>query len=136
MPDCIFCKIARLEIDAIKIRENDDFIAILDVFPNRRGMTIVFPKKHYNSDLTEVSNSVLSKWIIAAKEVMKLLKEKLWVPRVGLVIEWLEVNHLHFKLYPFRDNIWFSDGVWSGPRADNRELEKLAETLTNNNGYD
>lgn len=45
MEDCIFCKIVNGEVDSAKIWENKDFLAILDIKPNTKGMTLVLPKK-------------------------------------------------------------------------------------------
>ena len=47
MSDCIFCKIAKGEIPSVKIWEDDEFFAILDLFPNTKGMTLVIPKSHF-----------------------------------------------------------------------------------------
>ena len=77
MSDCLFCKIANKEIPAQIVRENEDYLAILDLFPNRKGVTLVIPKKHQDSDLTEVGDEPLKKGILASKKVMQLLKEKL-----------------------------------------------------------
>jgi histidine triad (HIT) family protein len=44
MKDCIFCKIANGEIESVKIWEDKDFFAILDVNPNTKGMTLVLTK--------------------------------------------------------------------------------------------
>ena len=38
-------------IPSVKIREDDDFVAILDAFPNRKGMTLVITKDHMDSDI-------------------------------------------------------------------------------------
>ena len=129
MENCIFCDIVNDKIAGHKIRENEKFLAILDVFPNRKGMTLVISKEHYHSDPTNVDTSIMQAWIQAVQEVMQLLKEKLWVPRVWLVIEGLEIDHLHFKLYPFWENVWFPNGVWSGPQANNKELEDLEKKI-------
>ena len=126
---CIFCKIINKEIPAHIIREDQDYLAFLDIFPNRKAMTVVIPKKHTSSDLAEVDDEILQRWIIASKKVMQLLKEKLWVPRVGLVTEWLEVSHLHFKLYPFRDNISYPNWVGPWAQADKEDLAKLSKII-------
>ena len=46
MPDCIFCKIARKEIPAHIIYEDDNFVAFLDINPHTPGHVQVIPKKH------------------------------------------------------------------------------------------
>jgi len=44
MDNCIFCKIIRGEIDSAKIWEDDYHVAILDVYPNMRGQTLLITK--------------------------------------------------------------------------------------------
>lgn len=132
-PNCVFCKIIHGEIPSIKIREDDDFIAILDAFPNRRGMTLVLSKDHYPSDLFQLDDDFLAKYIKATKKVSQLLKKWLNVERIWTVIEWLEVNHAHIKLYPFYEWLGFQTWVWSGPQQTTEELQKVAEEIKNIN---
>jgi len=47
--ECIFCEIVEGKRDSAKIWENEEFLAILDVNPNVKGMTLVLTKKHYGS---------------------------------------------------------------------------------------
>jgi histidine triad (HIT) family protein len=47
MSDCIFCKIAKKEISAHIVYEDDDFMAFLDIHPHTPGHVQVIPKKHY-----------------------------------------------------------------------------------------
>lgn len=130
-PNCIFCKIIAWEIPSVKIREDDDFVAILDAFPNRKGMTLVLSKDHYSSDVFELDDDLLAKYIKASKKVAQLLKKWLNVERVWMVVEWLEVNHAHIKLYPFYDNIWFIDWVWNGPQQSLQDLIIIWEEIKN-----
>ncbi len=125
MSDCIFCKIIAGEIPCYKIREDENFVAFLDIFPNCKGQTLVLPKKHYHSDILAQEDSFISDIFCASKKVIALLKKGLKVERVGLVVEWLEVNHAHIKLYPFQDEKWFHGTIASGPQADFEELEKF-----------
>ena len=83
MTDCIFCKIIAGEMPSHKVRENDDFLAILDVFPNTKGQTLVIAKDHYDSDILAIEDkSYFSKYLLAAQEVSQLLRSKLQVQRV------------------------------------------------------
>ena len=100
MSDCIFCKIVSEQIPSFKIREDEHFLAILDVFPNTKGQTLVIPKKHYDSDVFEMDEAMMNKFFVAAKKVSKLLKKSLKVQRIALVMEGMGVNHAHIKLYP------------------------------------
>ena len=146
MENCIFCKIVKGEIPSAKIWENENFIAILDKFPNVKGMTLIVPKKHFDSYVFDMNNSDYEKIMLAAKEVAKLLDEKLSVKRTALVMEGLGVNHAHIKLYPIygldekfketwaKDKIFFEkyEGYIStqlGPELTIEELNKIAEEI-------
>ena len=56
---CVFCDIVAGEAPAIRIYEDDDYLAILDVRPIVRGHTLVIPKKH-TVDLTDTPPSTLA----------------------------------------------------------------------------
>lgn len=46
--DCIFCKIARGELQASKVYEDQDVVAFLDIRPVSPGHTLVIPKVHHD----------------------------------------------------------------------------------------
>ena len=144
--DCIFCKIAKGEIDSAKVWEDDEFLAILDVNPNTRGMTLVLSKEHYDSYAFDIPEDVYQKLMRASKKVAKILEKGLNVKRVAMVMEGMGVNHLHLKLYPLHGlskefkaiepekRIFFEkyEGYVStqlGPLADLGELKELAEEI-------
>ena len=45
--ECLFCAIVAGKIPAIKIFEDQNHLAFLDINPRNPGHTIVIPKKHY-----------------------------------------------------------------------------------------
>jgi histidine triad (HIT) family protein len=49
---CVFCAIVAGEAPAVRIYEDDDYLAILDIRPIVRGHTLVLPKRH-TVDLTD-----------------------------------------------------------------------------------
>jgi diadenosine tetraphosphate (Ap4A) HIT family hydrolase len=100
MKDCIFCKIVKGEIPSYKVWEDERYIAILDIFPNIKGQTLVISKRHIDSEVFALSEVQVSKFIKVIKKVADRLKEKLKVERVHMVFEGTGVNHLHAKLYP------------------------------------
>ena len=100
MENCIYCKIAKGEIDSAKIWEDKEFLAVLDVFPNTKGMTLVLPKKHYDSYIFDDSDKFCQDIILASKKVAKILEKGLKVHRVAMVMEGMGINHAHIKLYP------------------------------------
>lgn len=148
---CLFCKIVKGEIESVKIWQDKDFLAILDVFPNTEGMTIVLTKKHYDSYVFDMPEEVYKKFLLAAKKVSRILEKGLGVERVALVAEGTGINHSHIKLYPlhglgkdFKDmhpekKIFFEkyQGYIStqlGPQKNIEELKKVAEKITGGGG--
>jgi diadenosine tetraphosphate (Ap4A) HIT family hydrolase len=151
MDNCIFCKIAKGEIPAVKIWEDDRFLATLDIYPNTLGMVLVMPKVHYDSYVFDMPEDVYSEFFLAAKKVSKILETGLDVKRVALVMEGMGVNHAHLKLYPLygleekfketwaKDKVFFKNyqgyiSTQLGPQADIAELKKLAEVIRKKNG--
>ena len=62
MCDCIFCKIVAGEIPSMKIYEDEQTLAFMDVANDVDGHILVIPKKHYRNILdceTEVLNAVM-----------------------------------------------------------------------------
>ena len=102
MKDCVFCKIASGDIPCVKIWEDRKFLAFLDINPISKGMTLVIPKKHRHSNFFKNSSKDISEIMIASKKVSKILENSLSIDRVCVIIEGLEIDHLHIKLIPIR----------------------------------
>lgn len=100
MENCIFCKIVEGKIDSAKIWEDDKFLAILDVNPNTEGMTLVLTKEHYDSYAFDMSEEAYNRFMLASRKVAKILEKGLNINRVAMVMEGMEINHAHIKLYP------------------------------------
>lgn len=143
---CIFCKIIKGEIPSVKIWEDKNFLGILDVFPNTKGMTLVMPKKHYDSEVFEMNDKIYKDFLLATKKVAKILKKGLKVNRVAMVMEGMGVNHAHIKLYPLHGigknfkPIWAKEKLFLkkypgyittqiGPQANIKELQKIANLI-------
>jgi len=144
--ECIFCKIAKGEIDSAKIWEDKDFLAILDVNPNTKGMTLVLPKAHHDSYVFNEDDEFYNKIMLASKKVAKILEKGLGVKRVAQVMEGMGINHAHIKLYPLHgigekfEEIWAKNRIFFnkyqgyvstqlGPQTDINQLKKLAEEI-------
>ncbi|MFA5776979.1 MAG: HIT family protein [Parcubacteria group bacterium] len=150
MANCIFCKIIKGEIPSVKIWEDKNFLAILDLYPNTKGMTLVMPKKHYDSEVFEINDKIYSDFFLATKKVANILKKGLRVNRVAMVMEGMGVNHAHIKLYPLHGVGTKFNAVWAGkkvflkkypgylttqigPQAGIKELQKIAKQIKSNN---
>jgi len=137
---CIFCKIIKKEIPCVKIWEDKDFLAILDINPNTKGMTLVMPKKHYESYAFNMEDKVYSDFLLAAKKVGKILEKGLST-RIAMVMEGTGVDHAHIKLYPIHGlkgesskRIFFDEypgyiTTQLGPEANIEELKKLGKKI-------
>ncbi|MSU56162.1 MAG: HIT domain-containing protein, partial [Candidatus Taylorbacteria bacterium] len=68
MPPCIFCKIIKGEIPSIKVYEDADTFAFLDIKPINPGHTLVIPKKHY-VNIHDTPDELFGKTAITAKKI-------------------------------------------------------------------
>ena len=144
--DCIFCQIVEGKIPCHKIYEDDEHLAFLDIFPNTKGMTLVIPKKHFDSYAFDMPDQNFRKLLDVTKKIAKGLDKALGCKRTAMVMEGMGVNHVHIKLYPLHkieekfteiipeDRVFFEKypGYLTtkiGPRANDEELEKLASKI-------
>ena len=118
------------KLPCFKIWEDDHFMAFLDINPTCKGQTLVIPKKHYESDLFLIEDGKFYQdYLLATQGVVNLLKKGLGVHRVAMVAEWLEVPHLHLRLYPLYEGIPMSVENWE--QADMEELGALQVQINN-----
>jgi diadenosine tetraphosphate (Ap4A) HIT family hydrolase len=153
MDDCIFCKIANSEIPSIKIWEDEKHVAILDMNPNTKGMTLVMTKAHYDSYAFDMHDMEYIDLMVASKTVAKLLEKGLGVKRVAMVMEGMGVNHVHIKLYPMYGldekftETWTPERMFFdkypgyitthlGPKSSAEELQKVADEIRENANLD
>ncbi len=97
---CLFCRIVEGKVPSYKVYEDKKYLAILDVFPNIKGQSLVLPKRHISSYAFKLGDKDLAEFVFAAKRVVRLLARKLKTGRVHMILEGTGVNHLHAKLYP------------------------------------
>ena len=97
--DCIFCKIVNGEIPSYKIYEDDKIMAFLDINPYAPGHTLIVPKKH-TLDIASIDNETLSYIMIKARDIAKLVTEKLSAPGYQNNGFFQEVNHFHLHIIP------------------------------------
>ncbi|MES2513407.1 MAG: HIT family protein [Bacteroidota bacterium] len=95
----IFSKIVAGEIPCYKIAETEHYIAFLDVFPLKKGHTLVIPKQEtdYIFDLDDETYTGLMEF---SKKVAIALKKAVPCNRIALNVFGLEVPHAHVHLIP------------------------------------
>ena len=95
----IFTKIVKGEIPAFKIKENDRFLAFLDINPIAEGHTLVIPKIEIDN-IFDLNKEDYTDFFLFAKEIANLLKSKISCERIGVSVVGLEVPHAHIHLIP------------------------------------
>jgi len=104
MPDCIFCKIARREIPAAVVFEDDRMMAFMDIMPARKGHLLVIPKKHYATVLDIPPGEL--KEIIAAVQLCAGAAQRAFAPEGFNILQsngraaGQVIDHLHFHVIP------------------------------------
>ncbi|MBP9771887.1 MAG: HIT family protein [Candidatus Pacebacteria bacterium] len=99
MNDCVFCKIIAGEIPAVKVYEDDQFLAFLDREPLNPGHLVLIPKIHVD-DVFAIHEPLYADLFEQAKKIAPRLKEVMNSRRVGLVVEGFGVAHAHVHLIP------------------------------------
>lgn len=101
MENCIFCKIIKGEIPAVKIWENEDFLTFLTISPINPGHTLVIPKKHVEY-IFDLDDETLGKLIVISKPITKALKEAFQplTGKIGIMVAGGEIAHVHLHLIP------------------------------------
>jgi histidine triad (HIT) family protein len=133
---CIFCSIARGEVQASIVRETDSVLAIMDIQPVNPGHVLVIPRAHATY-LAELEAKVGGEIFQLAMQVAEGLR------RSGLRCEGVnlfladgevagqEVFHVHLHVFPrFEDDgfgLRFSPGYGEHPaRVD---LDRVAASI-------
>lgn len=108
--DCLFCKIARKEIPAKIVYEDDEIFAFEDISPQAPTHILICPKKHFASlnDASAEHQSVLGKLQLTAAQ---LARERNLLDGYRTVINsgrgaGQSVFHLHLHLLGGRSFRW------------------------------
>lgn len=101
--DCVFCKIVKGKIPSYKIYEDSDFFVFLDAFPSLEGQTLVVPKGHDVEYLFDMKDDDYCKLMKVVKKISIAVDKALKPIKTGIVVEGLEVDHVHVKLYPLME---------------------------------
>lgn len=123
---CLFCDIVCQKQSALKIWENDEFLAFLDIRPINPGHLLLIPKTHIE-DIYQIPEPLYSALFAAAKAVAKTLKIATTATRIGLVIEGFGVPHVHLHLVPInKGNELNPEKAKAVPKS---ELDKIHKAL-------
>lgn len=115
MTGCIFCKIARKEIPAHIVYEDDRFLAFLDIHPQSPGHAQVIPREHYRW-VWDVPDA--GAYFEAARKLAKAEQKAFGHDWILSKIVGDEVPHAHIWIFP-------SDGA----KGDKLDLAGNAEKI-------
>ena len=70
--ECLFCGIGKGTVDTLKVYENSDIVAFLDITPAVPGQIIIIPKEHYQF-IFQVPDNILWDMIRIMKIIMPVM---------------------------------------------------------------
>ena len=126
----IFTKIIEREIPGHFIYEDDVCVAIMELFPNVEGQSLVILKREvdYVFDMTDEEYEHLFK---VAKKIAKASDKAFAAKRTCMIVEGFEVPHVHIRLYPFQttDGASLKETIGHAEQAEAEVLAKNAEKI-------
>lgn len=110
---CVFCAIVAGTAPAIRVYEDADYLALLDIRPFTRGHTLVIPKLH-SVDLTDTPAATLAGMTAVGQRIARAARaSRLGVTGTNLAINdgksaFQTVFHIHLHVVPRRDGDKFA----------------------------
>jgi histidine triad (HIT) family protein len=129
-----FAKILRQEAPAIRVYEDSDVLAFMDLFPQSTGHVLLIPKANRARNIFDVDTATLAKLTVIVQKVAKAVRKALQPD--GVIVAAFNgeaagqtVFHLHFHVIP----CWAGQplkGHGHGQRADAGQLRGLAQAIS------
>jgi len=129
----LFAKILRGEVPSVKVYEDADVLAFMDIFPQTRGHLLVVPKNVKARNFLELPTERVAS-LMAAVHKLTIATEKALKPDGVTVTQFngedagQTIFHLHFHIIPRYAGQRLA-GHAHGNRADIAELEKIAKDI-------
>ena len=127
----IFAKILRDEIPCVKVYEDDDTLAFMDVMPQAPGHVLVIPKTG-SRNILDADPQVLAKTITVVQKLAVAAKEAfdadgVYIAQFNEPAAGQTVFHLHFHIVPRKEGEQMKPH--SGAMADSALLKEHAEKI-------
>ncbi|MBL7772468.1 MAG: HIT family protein [Chitinophagaceae bacterium] len=126
----IFTRIIEGEIPCYKIKEDEQFLAFLDVFPLRRGHVLVVPKKQVDK-FFDMPDELLQGFLQFAKPIAKAIEAGFPCLRCGISVVGIEVPHAHMHLIPINsaNDLNFTQAKLTTTEEELREVQEIIRSL-------
>jgi histidine triad (HIT) family protein len=129
----LFAKILRGEVPAVKVLEDDEVVAFMDIFPQARGHMLVVPKNVKARNFLELPAERVAplmervhRLTIATEKVLK--PDGITVTQFNGAPAGQTIFHLHFHIIPRYEGVRLA-GHGHQNRADIAELETIAKDI-------
>jgi histidine triad (HIT) family protein len=104
---CVFCAIVAGQAPAIRIYEDDGYLAILDIRPFTRGHTLVMPKRH-TVGLADTPPETLADMVTIGQRIAKAARATELADATNIAINdgraaFQSVFHIHLHVLPRRN---------------------------------
>lgn len=96
---CLFCRIARREIPAHIVYQDDYLVAFLDTGPIRPGHVQIIPRDHYPT-FDDLTAELASRIIVLGQRLARILKAKNGVSRAAFLFTGGDIAHAHAHVLP------------------------------------
>lgn len=129
---CVFCAIVAGEAPAIRIWEDDDYLAFLDIRPFTRGHTLVIPKRH-TADLTDTPPETVAQLAVIGQRIATAARTSgLHADGNNIAINdgraaFQTVFHIHLHVLPRRsgDKLSFAKGMLLRKDSDREQTGRI-----------
>jgi len=99
MGNCIFCKIAKKEIPAEIVHEDENFLSFMDINPQSPGHVQIIPKKHYRW-VWDLPSSEAGDLFAVVQKIAQAIQNTFGTEAVWMKVMGDEVPHAHVWLFP------------------------------------
>ena len=104
---CVFCSIVAWEAPAVRIYEDDGYLAFLDIRPISRGHTLVVPKRH-TADLTDTPPDTLADMVAVGRRIALAARASELADATNVALNdgpaaFQTVRHIHLHILPRRN---------------------------------
>ncbi len=129
---CLFCSLAAHQTDAAIAFEDQQVMAVMDLYPATTGHTLVFPKEHVE-DIYSMQEDLAGRVMAAAVEVSKSIKRTLAPDGLNLIqangpAAGQNNRHFHIHVLPRYNGDRVS--MRFGRTALPESMERLRETAS------
>ncbi len=129
---CVFCDIVAGQSPAIRVYEDDNYVAILDIRPFTRGHTLVIPKRH-SVDLTDTPPETCADMVRLGQRIAQAARKSgLHADGNNVVINdgkaaFQTVFHIHLHVLPRQsgDKLTVAKGVLLRRDPDREETGRI-----------